>query len=307
MYYNSNDDLYRQEMLMSYHHNRDQVRVNEQAQYANEKRQELVNATYRSADRSKKLNSFLVESKNMLLTEAIYKLVKGSLPETVSESLLSTAKNITTNFVMEEGADNLLNRFKTKTCFLSEMSNIVIGTYDKVVEAAKETFEDDFTIKNSDLEAFYSRLDQLDYDKMTTQIRDKVAKAENEFIQANADDRAKMEDLAEKTKEKLDAVKAKDQETEDLMKQEQTRLYKANLHGVLDRKKSLLEALVTKTSESIIKDSVVKESYTLESGKLNASAIIDTAEIMYTFLEAVNTAKIKDMTPDYINKVINSI
>lgn len=306
MYYNSNDDLYRQEMLMSYH-NSNQVKVNEQQQYADEKRQELANATYRAEDRAKKFSSFLAEAKNMLLTEAIYKLVKDSVPETVSESLLATARNITANFVVEEGADALLSRFKTKTCFLSEMSNIVSETYKKVVDEAKETFEDDFTIKNSDLEAFYNRLDQLDYDKMTTQIREKVGKAEEEFVQANVADRVKMEEFAEKTKEKLDSIKSKDKETEESIKQEQTRLYKSNIQGVLDRKKSLLEALVTKTSESIIKDSTMKEVYTLESGKLNTPAIIDTAEIMYTFLEAVNTAKIKDMTPEYISKVIESI
>lgn len=306
MYYNSNDDLYRQEMLMTYH-NSETVKVNEQQQLANEKRLALMEAANRTNDKAKKLSSFLVEAKNMLVTEAIYKLVKDSLPDTVSESLLNTAKNITANFVVEEGADSLLNRFKTKTCFLSEMSNIVTETYEKVVEAAKETFQDDFTIKNSDLEAFYDRLGQLDYDKMTLAIRDKVGKAEEKFVQDNVTDRVNMEEFAEKTKEKIDAIKAKDQDTEDAIKQEQTRVYKETMNSMLDRKKGILEALVNKTSESIITDSGMREAYTLESGKLNMPAIIDTAEIMYTFLEAVNTAKIKDVTPDYISKVIESI
>lgn len=306
MYYNSNDDLYRQEMLMAYH-NSETVKVNEQQQLANEKRLALMEAANRTNDKAKKLSSFLVEAKNMLVTEAIYKLVKDSLPTTVSESLLNTAKNITANFVVEEGADSLLNRFKTKTCFLSEMSNIVTETYEKVVETAKETFQDDFTIKNSDLEAFYDRLGQLDYDKMTLAIRDKVGKAEEKFVQDNVTDRVNMEEFAEKTKEKIDAIKAKDQDTEDAIKQEQTRVYKETMNSMLDRKKGILEALVNKTSESIITDSVMREAYTLESGKLNMPAIIDTAEIMYTFLEAVNTAKIKDITPDYISKVIESI
>lgn len=306
MYYNSNDDLYRQEMLMAYH-NSETVKVNEQQQLANEKRLALMEAANRTNDKAKKLSSFLVEAKNMLVTEAVYKLVKDSLPTTVSESLLNTAKNITANFVVEEGADSLLNRFKTKTCFLSEMSNIVTETYEKVVEAAKETFQDDFTIKNSDLEAFYDRLGQLDYDKMTLAIRDKVGKAEEKFVQDNVTDRVNMEEFAEKTKEKIDAIKAKDQDTEDAIKQEQTRIYKETMNSMLDRKKGILEALVNKTSESIITDSDMREAYTLESGKLNMPAIIDTAEIMYTFLEAVNTAKIKDITPDYISKVIESI
>ena len=91
------------------------------------------------------------------------------------------------------------------------------------------------------------------------------------------------------------------------MKQEQTRIYKESMNNMLNRKKSILEALVNKTSESIIKDDEMREAYTLESGKINMPSIIDTAEIMYTFLEAVNTAKIKDITPEYLTKVIESI
>lgn len=306
MYYNSNDDLYLREMTMSRYDARN-VQINEQQQLANEKRLALMEAADRSNDKAKRLSSFLVESKNMLITEAIYKLVKDSLPSTVSESLLSIARNITANFVIEEGADSLLNRFKTKTCFLSEMANIITEAQDNITKSAKETFQDDFTIKNSDLEAFYTRLEQLDYDKMTMAIRDKVGKAEEEFVQANVTDRVNMEEFAEKTKEKIDNIKSKSKEAEDAMKQEQTRIYKESMNNMLNRKKSILEALVNKTSESIIKDDEMRVAYTLESGKINMPGIIDTAEIMYTFLEAVNTAKIKDITPEYLTKVIESI
>lgn len=307
MYYNSNDDIYGQQMLMSSHMDSNIVKANEQQELANEKRLALVEASYRTNDRTNKLGSFLAEAKNMLVTEAIFKLVKDSVPDTVSESLLAIAKNITSNFVAEEGADSLLSRFKTKTIFLSEMSNIVSDTYSKIVENAKETFADDFTIKNSDLEAFYTRLEQLDYDKMTIAIRDKVGKAEQDFVQANIDDRMTMEKFAEESKEKIDSIKAKGQETEDAMKQEQAQIYKESVNSILDRKKSILEVLVNKTSQSIITNTDMREAYTLESGKLNTSSIIDTAEMMYTFLEAVNTAKIKEITPEYLTSVIDSI
>ena len=71
MYYNSNDDLYLREMTMSRHDARN-VQINEQQQLANEKRLALMEAADRSNDKAKRLSSFLVESKNMLITEAIY-------------------------------------------------------------------------------------------------------------------------------------------------------------------------------------------------------------------------------------------
>lgn len=306
MYYNSNDDLYMKEMMIN-HQTQNSIKIIEQQELANEKRLALANAANKSSDMIKKHSSFLKESKNFLVSEAIFKLVKGSLPDTISENLLSVAKNITSNFVVEEGADNLIRQFKKKTCFLSELALIIESSYDSIKESATTTLDSDFTIKNSDLEAFYNRLEQLDYDKMTMAIRNKVGKAEEEFIQANIADRANMEELAEKTKEKIDGIKSKSQEAEDAMKQEQTRIYKESMNNMLNRKKSILEALVNKTSESIIKDDEMRAAYTLESGKINMPSIIDTAEIMYTFLEAVNTAKIKDITPEYLTKVIESI
>ena len=307
MYYNRNDDAYRQEEMLLSSYSSSQIKVEEQAEAANEKRLALMEATYKTADNARKLGKFLPEVKNMLVTEAIYKLVKGALPDTISEGLLSTAKNITANFVLEEGADNLLNSFKTKSCFLAEMGSIIESSYESVKEAAKETFADDFTIKNSDIEAFYAKLEQLDYDKMTDSIRQKVAKAEGEFVEANVADRVKMEDYAADTKDKIDAIKAKDDETKDAIKQEFTQMYKEQINSVMNRKKSILECLVMKTGESILKNNEAKKMYTLESGKLNTPAVIDTAEIMYTFLEAVNTAKIKDITPEYLTKVIETI
>lgn len=306
MYYNSNDDLYMKEMMIN-QQTQNSIKIIEQQELANEKRLALAEAANKSSDMMKKHSLFLKESKNFLVSEAIFKLVNGSLPDTISENLLAVAKNITSNFVAEEGANNLIRQFKKKTCFLSELAAIIESSYDSIKESATTTLDSDFTIKNSDLEAFYNRLEQLDYDKMTMAIRDKVGKAEEEFIQANIADRANMEELAEKTKEKIDGIKSKSQEAEDAMKQEQTRIYKESMNNMLNRKKSILEALVNKTSESIIRDNEMREAYTLESGKINMPSIIDTAEIMYTFLEAVNTAKIKDITPEYLTKVIESI
>ena len=60
-------------------------------------------------------------------------------------------------------------------------------------------------------------------------------------------------------------------------------------------------------AKSIVAEESILESYRLENGKLNMQKIIDTSEVMYTFLEMVNSMKIKDIDNRYLTEVLNSI
>lgn len=309
--YNSRLDQYGQNKNMVISPNEASATRASERQAMDAMRREKLNEQSIQKDNCiKKYNEFLIESKNFLLTEALYKLLKSCFPEDIKESLLVTGKNIVTNFVNEESADSLLYSFSTKSVFLSEMANIVNSSYKSIIENAKEEreqFYSDFTIKNSDMEKFYDRLDQLDYSNMTNAIRAKVAQAEENFIQANINDRLDMEDMAEKTKEKIDNIKAKDKDTEEAIKQEHSRLYRAEVNKIMDRKRSILECLVQRTSESIMKDPALLEQYTTESGKFDTEKAINISEVMYTFLEMVNTARIKKVDESFIKNAIDSL
>ncbi len=283
------------------------ARVHEQVATDQERRMKLIENSISREQSIKKHNEFLSETKNLLVTESIFKLVKDSLPANVNESLISMARNITANFVVEEGADTLINAFKIKSVFLSELASIINSTYSSIAESCKESCDElDCTIKNSDITDFYNKLEQLDYEQLTAAIQDKVSKAEEEFIKSNIEDKATMEKVAEDIKEKIDSVKAKTDEEETAIKQEYARMYKSKISDMANKRKSILEALVHRTCSSVLKDTSVLEAYS-NDGKLDTSKCIETAEIMYTFLEAVSTANIKSIDAVYLKQVLDSM
>ena len=124
---------------------------------------------------------------------------------------------------------------------------------------------------------------------------------------ANIKDKETLEQLSTATEEKLNGIKNKDQDTENAIKQEAVNRYRQQVDSITNRRKGILESIVTRMATSIVKEESVLEQFKLESGKLNMQKIIDTSEVMYTFLEMVNTLQIKDVDSAYLQEVLTSV
>lgn len=270
------------------------------------RRNRILEQQYAAEKRQKDLDAFTSESKDFLLTEALTYILKKCLPENISESLIARGKAVAESFVKEEGSYPLLNRFKTKTLFLSELASIVEETHKKVIHGC-EGKESPFKISNSDMKAFHDKLDNMDTDTVTKEIVARVTKAEEEFVKANVKDRETLEELSSSTEEKLNSIKNKNQETEDNIKKEAVAMYRQKVNSISDRKKGILESIVVRMGKSIVTEESLLPQFQLESGKLNMEKIIDTSEVMYTFLEMVNTLQIKNVDCKYLQDTLSSI
>lgn len=270
------------------------------------RRNRILEQQYAAEKRQKDLDAFTSESKDFLLTEALTYILKKCLPENISESLMARGKAVTESFVKEEGSYPLLNRFKTKTLFLSELASIVEETHKKVIHGC-EGKESPFKISNSDMKAFHDKLDNMDTDTVTKEIVARVTKAEEEFVKANVKDRETLEELSSSTEEKLNSIKNKNQETEDDIKKEAVAMYRQKVNSISDRKKGILESIVVRMGKSIVTKESLLPQFQLESGKLNMEKIIDTSEVMYTFLEMVNTLQIRNVDCKYLQDTLSSI
>lgn len=270
------------------------------------RRNRILEQQYAAEKRQKDLDAFTSESKDFLLTEALTYILKKCLPENISESLMARGKAVTESFVKEEGSYPLLNRFKTKTLFLSELASIVEETHKKVIHGC-EGKESPFKISNSDMKAFHDKLDNMDTDTVTKEIVARVTKAEEEFVKANVKDRETLEELSSSTEEKLNSIKNKNQETEDDIKKEAVAMYRQKVNSISDRKKGILESIVVRMGKSIVTEESLLPQFQLESGKLNMEKIIDTSEVMYTFLEMVNTLQIRNVDCKYLEDTLSSI
>lgn len=276
----------------------EKIKLQEHTKMLNEQRDkaDLRRANY---------NKFLVESKDFLIVEAMNKMLLQCLPD-LNPQLESVARNCCEIFVKEEGATNILRRCKS-TLFLNEFCNIVEETYKSVIHGAADEKEDVFQIDNSTMKGYYDKLRTLNYEPMCNTIITRVAEAEKDFVASNIKDRAKLEDAAEKAKEKVDAIKAKDEGSEDKIKEEFAIMYKKDINRINNRSKNILESIISHMGEGIVKSDNFRGQFVQESGKLDTNRIIDTAEVMYAFLEMVNTTGIKEVDTAYIESVIKSI
>lgn len=292
----------------SYSLNSDSRSVTAREEYDNNnmRRSRILEQRYAYENKQKALDAFASESKDFLLTESLFYIMKKCFPVTLESSLLDQGRSVISSFVMEEGADSLLSRFRTKTLFLSELANIVETTHRKVLHSC-EGKDAPFKITNSDMKAFHDRIDNMNTDAITKEIVSRVTKAEENFVKANMKDKENIEKLAEKTKEKIDNIKAKNTDTEEDLKQEFAALYRRDVDSVMNRKKGILESIVLRMSRAIVSESALLEQFTQENGKLDMQRIIDSSEVMYTFLEMVNTLNIKPITTSYISDALASI
>lgn len=272
---------------------------------AEQRKKSILEQRQAYSQRERELTAFTSASKNFLLAEAMYDLFKKSIPSTVNESLTNLGRSVIDSFVNEEGASNLFAHCEN-TIYLNQLTSLVEATHKKVIKDC-DGKNGPFKIANSDMKVFHDGLDKLDTEGITREISKRVASAEEEFIKANLKDKENMEELAQKTQEKLAKVQAKDVETESAIKNNVKALYKEQIENVERRQKGILESMVVRLSKSVITEDASREQFTKEDGKLNMQGIIETAEIMYTVLEMVNTIQIKKITPNYIKETLMSI
>lgn len=290
----------------SLNHDSRSVALREEAESENMRREHILEQRYAQDQRQRSLNAFTSESRDFLLSESLSYIMNKCFPSTIDESLLMRGRAVVESFVAEEGSMSLLNQFKTKTLFLSELANIIESTHKKVLHSC-EGKDAPFKITNSDMKAFHNRIDTMNTDTITKEIVSRVTKAEEEFMKANLKDKETLEELAEKTKQNIDNIKAKDSDTENEIKQECSALYRRQVDNIMNRKKSILESMVLRMSKAVVTEESVLPQFTQENGKLDMQKIIDVSEVMYTFLEMVNTLKIKNVTSEYLHETLSSI
>lgn len=251
-------------------------------------------------------NKFLTESKEFLVSEAMSQLLLQCLPGDLDPQLKAVGRNCCENFVKEEGVNNILRNCK-KTLFLNEFAIILEETHKKVVLGAADNKKDEFEIDNSTMKDYYDKLRGMNYEPMCKAIVTRVADAEKDFVQSNIKDREQIESAAEKAKDKIDAIRTKDEDTAEDIKEEFTIMYKKEVNSIENRRRNILESIIRHMGKNIVADDTNRNDFIQESGKLNMNRIIDTSEVMYTFLEMVNTTQLKEVNTAYLENVLKSI
>lgn len=265
------------------------------------------NRYYKTASINGKFENFASSVKNFLVSESINFILQKTLLEKSSTDR-ELGKVLCENFVKEIGANTLIRRFERESCTLAEMALLINESYDNIMCKVDKQDNLTFCIKPSDKKSFYDGLECLDVDKIVEKINTRSCDAAAEFIQNNINDKLDMEEIANKAKEKIDKIKAKSQEQRDKFVKEHTMYARQQADNVRSRRrKNIYEEMVLKMSSQIMKNKDISTKFVSESGKLDVDMIIEKVDVMYRFLETVNTARIYGINESYLRSVIDSI
>lgn len=152
---------------------------------------------------------------------------------------------------------------------------------------------------------------EQDVKKAVELIRTRVADAEKSFIQKNAEDKKKIDELLNKISDNIKAVEDINDKNNAKSKvaEEHVRMYKREIDNIREnRPLTIFEAMTRKLSASIIKDDSIREEYMdNDTGRVDTGLVVESAKVMYGFIETLNTLQLEKVDASYIKKVIDNM
>lgn len=276
-------------------------------QVITEKNEEIINAQLSRSAHQKALSNYSAGVKNTLLAECIYKIYSESFGMEIKNDY-STAmrRNLVNQFVKENGAENILRRFRTGSELLSELAVLVDSTYKKVLEGCDDNAQEvalnaDFAKIDPQLaDDFFDRLDDEDTDTASAAIKQRVADAITEFIDQNVSDKQDIKDVLSAAQEKIDAT------SDEKLQESYQHIATRRINDIRGKKKNVFGAMVQSMSEAVLKSDILKKEF-MNENSLDMDLIVERVTTLYTFIETLNTIRAIDLNEEYIDDLIKSL
>lgn len=186
-------------------------------------------------------------------------------------------------------------------------------TAEDIVDDVEDVPEEDITV-DGDTENNGKVFDELekeeDVKKAVELIRQRVADAEETFIKRNAEDKKAIDELIGRISDNVKTVEDLNDEADEKSQiaEESARLNKQKISEITEnRPLSIMEKMTRNLHSNIVKDQVVREQYLTEEGNMDTALIVESAKIMYGFLETLNTLQLEKVDVNYIQNVLDEM
>lgn len=244
---------------------------------------------------------FKQEVTDTLVAETVYCLAASCTDSMILENGYNKdlLRVLSTNFVNENGSQNLLRKWRGTSYIMSEFAYIIQNNIDSICEKADPKNQATLKIKDDQKKKFFKDIDKVNADSAITAIRTKVKSATAEFIDSNNAAKEQIKSILDSTKKKIEK-----NEKDENLKEAYAMNAKRKITDIRAGKtKGVFEAMVYSVSESAFKNEDAKKIF-IENASLNMDAVVEHCEVMYTFLETLNTLKLIKIDESYIEKLI---
>lgn len=253
---------------------------------------------------------FLQKVKEAFISECIMKLYCESAVAPMTKNDKIIARNLVTRFVKENGAGDLINKFITSDSrLLTEFGRISQKYYDKVIETNCQTSNCDEhlgQVKEYDLpkpvvDDFYKDIAEVDVTDASKLIKERVADAVQQFVDSNASAKMDYEEVIQQAQENIKNAKS------EAAIEEISNIAKHKINQMkLTRPKNVFNLMVESLTRKVITDPSYKARFMHES-TVDMDAVVDSAQLIYTMLEMVNTTNMVNVDEKFINGYIQSL
>ena len=299
---------FKEQLYVQQEENEERARIDNQRAY-DEAQHEYYNRLYEGERENMDRMEYLSNMKHALVTECMYKLLMKSISTPITESNKIVARNLCSRFVKENGANKLLMDFRTKNMLLSEFSRICDKAYNALLESDKECAKDDdcydgvigAKMSTNISDDFFKDLEDVDMDDASKMIKDKVSDSIVSFMDDNVSAKLDYQEIIDAAKDQIDNAdsEAKIESYNALAKERIMEMENK-------REKSLFHAIVESMTKSIFKDDNLKAKY-MNGTNVDMDAIVESAQIIYTMLEMVNTVNIINIDEQFISDYVKSL
>ena len=236
-----------------------------------------------------------------LVAETVYCLAASCTDSMILENghNKDLLRLLSTNFVNENGSQNLLRKWRSTSYIMSEFAYIIQNNIDSICEKADPKNQATLKIKDDQKKKFFKDIDKVNADSAITAIRTKVKSATAEFIDSNNAAKEEIKSILDSTKKKIE----KNDKDENL-KEAYAANAKRRITDIRAGKiKGVFEAMVYSVSQSAFRNEDAKKIF-IEDANLNMDTVVEHCEVMYTFLETLNTLKLIKIDEAYIEKLV---
>lgn len=249
-----------------------------------------------------------IKAPDAIKTSLVYEFVNMMYESVLAKLNISDTGclryNLINNYIQENGAINIVNRYKTASEFLSEVAYSINKHTAIIIEEKLSDKEETITITIDDeqKQSFLDSLDNDNIDQLANKISERVQQAQIEFLSYNQQDKEHIEKIIDVTQEKINGT----------VKESLIDIYEKDCKAAINmvrhnRPKSIYEYMVNNICKQTYNSDILKEQFLTENSKLDLDAITETATIIYTFLEMSNTIKLEDINESYIRKVYSDL
>jgi len=251
--------------------------------------------------REQEFIKFGEDIKKVFLSECIMDIFTKVLQSPVMEAnTLVIARNLVNKFINENGVDNLLREFKTKSILLSEYNRLTNGYYKKTIKDCDKDNKDTYLLDPKIKDDFFDELKMTDPEYAIGIIKDRVSDGIQEFIDGNIANKIDIKDILQSVKDKIDTAKI------DGVEESYGLFAKRAIHNIKDKPKNVFWTMTQYMCESVMKNNELKNYY-LKDNKLDIDRIIEDCKVMYTFLELLNSTKMANINEQYIENILSDI